>query len=302
MTPEPAAVASAPDTASLQAAREAAVTDAVLASFEGATDPRYREVMQALVRHLHGFVREVRLTQAEWEAGIGFLTRAGHITDDRRQEFILTSDILGVSMLTIAVNAPTGPGATESTVFGPFFVADAPTVPNGGDLSFGAKGVPCRVTGQVRDTDGTPLAGAWLEVWQSDEDGFYDVQYDGDVTAARGRLQADDEGRFAFWSVRPAAYPIPTDGPAGEILTAAGRGPMRPAHIHFMVSAAGHRTLVTHIFAAGDEYLTNDAVFGVKESLVADFADHPVGTAPDGRVLDGPWASVEFDLVLAPEG
>ncbi|WP_233149709.1 intradiol ring-cleavage dioxygenase [Kineosporia sp. A_224] len=285
----------------LQAGREAAVTAAVLASFEGSTDDRYREVMQSLVTHLHAFARDVRLTQAEWEAAIGFLTRTGHITDDRRQEFILLSDVLGLSMLTIAVNAPVSAGATESTVFGPFFVADAPTIAIGGDLSFGAKGVPCHVSGRVLSTDGTPLAGAWLEVWQSDEDGFYDVQYAGDVTAARGRLQADDEGRFAFWSVRPAAYPIPDDGPVGDLLKAAGRGPMRPAHIHFMVSAPGHRTLVTHIFAAGDEYLTNDAVFGVKESLVADFADHPAGTAPDGRVLDGPWADVTFDLVLVQE-
>ncbi|WP_233153260.1 intradiol ring-cleavage dioxygenase [Kineosporia sp. R_H_3] len=285
----------------LQAGREAAVTAAVLASFEGAADDRYREVMQSLVTHLHAFARDVRLTQAEWEAAVGFLTRTGHITDDRRQEFILLSDVLGFSMLTIAINAPVSAGATESTVFGPFFVADAPTIPIGGDLSFGAKGVPCHVSGRVLGTDGAPLAGAWLEVWQSDEDGFYDVQYAGDVTAARGRLQADDEGRFAFWSVRPAAYPIPDDGPVGDLLKAAGRGPMRPAHIHFMVSAPGHRTLVTHIFAAGDEYLTNDAVFGVKESLVADFADHPAGTAPDGRVLPGPWADVTFDLVLAQE-
>jgi hydroxyquinol 1,2-dioxygenase len=284
-----------------QAAREAAVTAAVLASFEGSADDRYREVMRSLVTHLHAFARDVRLTQAEWDAAIGFLTRTGHITDDRRQEFILLSDVLGFSMLTIAINAPVSAGATESTVFGPFFVADAPTIEIGGDLSFGAKGVPCHVSGRVLGTDGSPLAGAWLEVWQSDEDGFYDVQYAGDVTAARGRLQADDEGRFAFWSVRPAAYPIPDDGPVGDLLKAAGRGPMRPAHIHFMVSAPGHRTLVTHIFAAGDEYLTNDAVFGVKESLVADFADHPAGTGPDGRVVDGPWADVTFDLVLAQE-
>ena len=285
----------------LQARREAEVTAAVEASFEGAADDRYRVVMQSLVRHLHAFARDVRLTQAEWEAAIGFLTRAGHITDDRRQEFILLSDVLGLSMLTIAINAPSAQGATESTVFGPFFVADAPTIEQGGDLSFGAKGVPCRVTGQVRSTDGSPLPGAWLEVWQSDEDGFYDVQYAGDVTAARGRLQADDEGRFAFWSVRPAAYAIPDDGPVGDLLKAAGRGPMRPAHIHFMVSAPGYRTLVTHVFAAGDEYLTNDAVFGVKESLIADFADHSAGVAPDGRVLDSPWADVTFDLVLAQE-
>lgn len=285
--------------AQTQSLREDAVTTAVVESFAGAPDDRYREVMQSLVRHLHAFARDVRLTQAEWDAAVGFLTRVGHITDDRRQEFILLSDVLGLSMLTIAINAPASAGATESTVFGPFFVADAPTIDNGGDLSFGAKGVPCLVRGQVRGTDGTPLPGAWLEVWQSDEDGFYDVQYAGDVTAARGRLQADDEGRFSFWSVRPSAYPIPDDGPVGDLLTAAGRGPMRPAHIHFMISAPEHRTLVTHIFAAGDDHLADDAVFGVKDSLVVDFAEHGPGTAPDGRVLDGPWSDVEFDFVLA---
>ncbi len=285
--------------AQTQSLREDAVTAAVVESFAGAPDDRYREVMQSLVRHLHAFARDVRLTQAEWDAAVGFLTRVGHITDDRRQEFILLSDVLGLSMLTIAINAPASAGATESTVFGPFFVADAPTITNGGDLSFGAKGVPCLVRGQVRSVDGPPLPGAWLEVWQSDEDGFYDVQYPGDVTAARGRLQADDEGRFSFWSVRPSAYPIPDDGPVGDLLKAAGRGPMRPAHIHFMVSAPEHRTLVTHLFAAGDEHLADDAVFGVKESLVVDFAEHGAGTAPDGRVLDGPWSDVEFDFVLA---
>jgi hydroxyquinol 1,2-dioxygenase len=255
--------------------------------------------MTGLVRHLHAFARDVRLTQAEWEAGIDFLTRSGHITTDRRQEFILLSDVLGLSMLTIGINAPASAGATESTVFGPFFVSGAPTIERGGDLSFGARGRPCLVTGSVRGVGGEPVAGAWIEVWQSDEDGFYDVQYDGDVTSARGRLQADGDGGFSFWTVRPSAYPIPDDGPVGDLLRAGARGSMRPAHIHFMVSAPGYRTLVTHIFAAGDEHLGSDAVFGVKASLVADFADHEPGTAADGRVLDTRWTTVGFDLVLA---
>jgi hydroxyquinol 1,2-dioxygenase len=285
-----------------QQEREQAVTDAVVASFDGAQSQRYRTVMTSLVRHLHAFARDVRLTQDEWAAGIDFLTRAGHLTTDRRQEFILASDVLGLSMLTVGINAPAAAGATESTVLGPFFVAGAPEIDNGGDLSFGAKGMPCRVTATVRGVDGAPVDGARLEVWQADDDGLYDVQRTGEVTAARGRLQPDGAGAFAFWTVRPAPYPIPDDGPVGDLLRAGGRGPMRPAHIHLMVTAPGHRTLVTHVFAAGDPHLDDDAVFGVKASLVAEFAEQPAGTAPDGRVLTMPWACVEVDLVLAPAG
>lgn len=281
------------------AAREQEVTDAVLASFGGAASPRYREIMQNLVRHLHAFAREVRLTEDEWQRGIEFLTRAGHITDDRRQEFILLSDVLGLSMLTVAINAPASAGATESTVLGPFFVAGAPEVPLGGDIAAGAKGQPCHVSGTVRGTGGEPVPGARIDVWEADEDGFYDVQYPGEVTAARGWLHSGPAGEYRFWSVLPSSYPIPHDGPAGDLLTAAGRGPMRPAHLHFRVTAPGYRTLTTHFFVAGDPYLDRDAVFGVKDSLIADFAEHPAGAAPEGRNLEGPWSSVAFDLVLA---
>jgi len=284
----------------VQQAREQAVTEEVVASFADAASPRYREVMQSLVRHLHAFAREVRLTQAEWDAGIAFLTRVGHITTGKRQEFILLSDVLGLSMLTVAVNAPASAGATESTVFGPFFVDGAPEVPLGGDIARGAKGVPCYVAGTVRSADGRPLPGARIDVWEADEDGFYDVQYAGDRSAGRGWLRAGEGGEYRFWSVRPAPYPIPDDGPVGDLLKAASRSPMRPAHLHFKVDAAGHRTLITHIFLAGDEYLTNDAVFGVKQSLVVDVAEHAPGTAPDGTRLDRPWTSIDFDLVLAP--
>jgi maleylacetate reductase len=290
----------ATDDAAVQAAREAAVTAEVLASFAGAASPRYREVAQSLVRNLHAFAREIRLTQDEWQFGIDFLTRAGHITDDRRQEFILLSDVLGMSMLTIGINAPAAAGATESTVVGPFFVAGAPETPLGGDIANGAQGQPCYVSGTVSDTAGQPIAGARIDVWQSDEDGFYDVQYPDGRTAARGWLRTGPDGAYRFWSVHPAPYPIPDDGPVGELLMAAGRGPMRPAHLHFRVHVPGYRPLVTHIFVAGDPYLDRDAVFGVKESLIVEFTEHPPGPAPEGRVLDGPWSRVTFDMVLAP--
>jgi maleylacetate reductase len=290
----------AQDETQAQAAGEAAVTAEVLATFSGAAVPRYQEVISSLVRHLHAFAREVRLSEREWQQGIDFLTRTGHITDDRRQEFILLSDVLGLSMLTVAINAPASAGATESTVVGPFFTDDSPEVPLGGDIAGAAKGQPCYVSGTVRGTSGEPLPGARIEVWESDEDGFYDVQYPDGRTGGRGWLRSAPDGDYWFWSVRPAPYPIPDDGPVGDLLTAAGRGPMRPAHLHFKVEAPGYRTLITHIFVAGDPYLDRDAVFGVKESLITDFAEHPPGTGPDGRRLDAPWTSVAFDIVLAP--
>jgi protocatechuate 3,4-dioxygenase beta subunit len=281
-----------------QAALEA-VTDEVLASLAGAKSDRFREVMTSLVRHLHAFAREVALTDAEWELAIDFLTRAGHITDDRRQEFILLSDVLGLSMLTVGINAPASAGATESTVFGPFFVTGAPEVPLGGDIANGAKGQPCYVSGTVRGTDGAPVPGARIEIWEADEDGFYDVQYPGQEMAGRGWLRSGPDGEYRFWSVHPAPYPIPDDGPVGDLLHAAGRGPMRPAHLHFKVDAPGYRTLITHIFVAGDPYLDRDAVFGVKDSLIVDFAEQAAGPGPEGRRLDGPWSKVAFDIVLA---
>jgi protocatechuate 3,4-dioxygenase beta subunit len=284
-----------------QAEGEAAVTAEVLATFNAAAAPRYREVMQSLVRHLHAFARDVRLTESQWQQGIDFLTRTGHITDDRRQEFILLSDVLGLSMLTVAINAPASAGATESTVVGPFFTDESPEVPLGGDITGEAKGRPCYVSGTVRGTGGEPVPGARIEVWESDEDGFYDVQYPDGRIGGRGWLRSAPDGEYRFWSVRPAPYPIPDDGPVGDLLAAAGRGPMRPAHLHFKVEAPGYRTLITHIFVAGDPYLDRDAVFGVKQSLITDFTEHPAGPGPDGRPLDGPWTSVEFDIVLAPQ-
>ena len=282
--------------------REARLTERVVASFDGAPDERLREVMQALTRHLHAFLREVRPTEAEWQQAVGFLTATGHACDDRRQEFVLLSDVLGASMQTITVNNEAYRDATEATVFGPFFVADSPAVALGGDIAAGASGEPCWVEGTVTGTGGEPVPGARIEVWQADADGFYDVQYDDDRVAGRGHLHTDANGRYRFWAITPTPYPIPHDGPVGRLLAATGRSPMRAAHLHFLVRADGYRTLVTHIFPRGDAYLDSDSVFGVRDSLVRDFVSQPAGTpAPDGRDLaDRPWSRVRFDVVLAP--
>ena len=275
------------------------LTDAVVASFDGSPDERTKTVLGALVRHLHAFAREVDLTEQEWFTGIDFLTRTGHKSTGTRQEFVLLSDVLGLSMLTVGLGNKKPAGATESTVFGPFFVEGSPEIKLGEDLSNGAPGQPCLVTGRVLDLQGNPIPGALVETWQADEDGFYDVKKDLDSPQNRGHLATDAEGNYSFWAVRPVAYPIPDDGPVGELLRAGGRGPMRPAHIHFMVTAPGFSRLITHVFAAGDEHLQDDAVFGVKDSLIAAFAEHPAGTAPDGRQLDQPYSTVQYDLVLA---
>lgn len=280
------------------AGRHHLLTEQVVASFADAPSSRVREIMQSLVRHLHAFATEVRLTEAEWATGVDVLTRAGRITDERRQEFVLLSDVLGLSMLTIGLNEPADPAVTASTVFGPFFVADSPLVATGGDLAAGAAGRPCWVDVTVAGTDGAPISGARVDVWEADEDGFYDTQYEGHRVAGRGHLFSDDAGRVLFWSLRPTAYPIPADGPVGDLLAAAGRGPMRPAHIHFMISAAGYRTLTTHVFAAGDPHLDDDAVFGVRTALIADFVEHPPGTAPPGGPVDAPWSSLTYPFVL----
>jgi len=285
-----------------QAAREDDLVNRVVRSFDSGEDPRLRYLMRELAGHLHAFLREVRLTEKEWEEAIGFLTRAGHITDDRRQEFVLLSDVLGASMQTIAMNNEARGNATEATVLGPFFVEDSPEVPLGGDIAAGAEGEPCWVEGTVTGIDGNPLPGAVMEVWEADADGLYDVQYDDRRTAARGRLAADGSGGYRFWGITPTPYPIPHDGPVGQLLAATGRSPMRASHLHFKVSHPGFRTLITHIFVAGDELLGSDTVFGVKESLVKEFQAQPAGTpAPDGRDLAGrAWSRVRFDIVLAP--
>jgi hydroxyquinol 1,2-dioxygenase len=285
-----------------QAEREAQLVERVVASFGAAPAPRVKELMQVLTRHLHAFLREVRLTEEEWQRAIEFLTAAGHITDDRRQEFILLSDVLGASMQVIAINNEAYRNATEATVFGPFFVEGSPEIQLGGDIAAGAPGEPCWVEGTVTDTSGNPVPHALIEVWEADQDGLYDVQYSGGRVAARGHLYSDAEGRYRFWAVTPTPYPIPHDGPVGRLLAATGRSPMRASHLHFMVKADGFRTLVTHIFVLGDEFLDRDSVFGVKNSLVKEFMPHSADIpTPDGRNLgDRSWSRVCFDIVPAP--
>lgn len=300
---EPARTAPA-DVSADQQAREAELVGRVMSSFDGAPDARLRQIAKAATRHLHEFLREVRLTEDEWRQGIDFLTATGHITDDRRQEFVLLSDVLGVSMQTIAINNEAYADATEATVFGPFFVQDAPLIEIGGDMGGGAAGEPCWVEGTVCDTAGSPVDGARIDVWEADAEGRYDVQYDDGRVAGRGHLFSDSRGRYAFWGVTPTPYPIPFDGPVGAMLAAVGRSPMRASHLHFMVRAEGLRTLVTHIFVRGDEHLETDSVFGVKDSLIKDFEHQAAGSAtPDGRDLgDRSWSRVRFDIVLAPAG
>ena len=279
------------------------LVDRVVASFDDADNPRLKQIMQSLTVHMHDFIRDVRLTEEEWNYAIDFLTRVGHITDDKRQEFVLLSDTLGASMQTIAVNNEAYKDATEATVFGPFFVDDAPEVELGCDISFGAKGQPAWIEGTVTDAEGNPVPNARIEVWECDEDGFYDVQYGDDRTSARAHLFTDELGEYRFWGLTPVPYPIPHDGPVGKMLAATGRSPVRAAHLHFMVTAENLRTLVTHIFVDGDPQLEiGDSVFGVKDSLIKSFDEQPAGApTPDGRDLgDQTWTKARFDIVLAP--
>ncbi|HWJ86747.1 MAG TPA: intradiol ring-cleavage dioxygenase [Pelagibacterium sp.] len=280
---------------------EETITDAVVDRFDGTENPRLRQIMQALVRHAHAFVREVELTQEEWLAAIGFLTRTGHITDDKRQEFILLSDTLGISMLVDAINHRMPDGATETTVLGPFYVDNPPVQPADADISGGETGTPLYVTATVSAPDGTPLAGAQVDVWQSDEDGYYDVQKPGDDPNLRARFIADEDGRISFWSIVPKYYPIPADGPVGDMLEATGRHPYRPAHIHFMIAHEGYETLVTHLFMEGDPYLDSDAVFGVKQSLiVAPQAQTGPAPAAANKPQGSAWMRLDHRFGLKP--
>jgi len=277
------------------------IAAAAVASFDGADAERLRTLVKALTRHLHAFATEVGLTQGEWEEGIRILTETGHITDDRRQEFILWSDTLGLSMLVDALANPLPSGATESTVLGPFYVPGSPLRPYGASIAEEAAGAPAWVHGKVLDLDGGPIAGAELDVWQNGDDRLYAVQNpETPEDHLRGRFTTRDDGSYAFLAVRPVPYTIPADGPVGKMLAATGRHPWRPAHVHMIVRAPGYRTLATHIFDRESEYLGSDAVFAVKPSLLREFARRPADDPerPDG--VEGEWFSVENTIVLAP--
>jgi protocatechuate 3,4-dioxygenase beta subunit len=267
---------------------EESATEAVVESFARTEDPRLREVLESLTRHLHGFVRDVEPTHAEWEAAIGFLTAVGAMCDERRQEFILLSDVLGVSMLVDAINHRTPSGTTESTVLGPFHVVSSPRRALGDDLADVSDGERVLVRGRVLDQDGEPIAAAEVDVWQADAEGFYDVQKDDTPDQdLRGLFATDDQGRYWFRTVLPSHYPIPDDGPVGDLLRRTSRHPFRPAHIHLIAAAAGHRPVTTHLFIEGSPYLDDDTVFGVKQSLV-----RPV-------VVEGDVSVIDFDVTLA---
>jgi hydroxyquinol 1,2-dioxygenase len=269
---------------------EHTVTQAVVDLLSGTPDPRLKLILVRLITHLHNFAREVELTEEELLEAILFLTATGQKCSEKRQEFILLSDVLGLSMLTVAMNNKKPEGCTESTVFGPFHVEGAPVYDNGADIANGAVGEPCLVRGTVKDRNGIPIAGAELEVWQADAEGNYDVQYpDLKTHQARGVLRSRQDGSFEFRTVVAVAYPIPVDGPVGDLLRATGRHPWRPAHLHFMIKAKQYQTLVTHVFRNGDQYLDSDAVFGVRQTLVADWIRQPDG----GYTLN-------YDFVLNP--
>ena len=278
---------------------EASITERVLRSLEGTPDARLRQVMTALVAHLHAFIREVQLTEGEWFQAIQFLTCVGQMCDERRQEFILLSDVLGVSMLVDAINHRADGGATESTVLGPFYREGARELPAGASISLDGKGEPAVVSGRVLSTGGAPIAGAVLDVWEGDDNGLYEQQDpEQPEMNLRGRFRTDAEGRYQLVAIKPVSYPVPDDGPVGQLLRALGRHPYRPAHIHFIVSADGYQPVTTHLFASGDPYLESDVVFGTKDSLVVDFERHESAEEAAGYGVRAPFYTAGYDFVL----
>jgi hydroxyquinol 1,2-dioxygenase len=272
---------------------EADSVDTVNARMGAATNPRLARVMAGLVKHLHAFAKDVELTQDEWGMAIDFLTKTGQISGAERQEFILLSDVLGFSMLVDAINNRRPSGATENTVFGPFHVDGAPIRAMGDNINLDGKGESCRFSGRVLDLAGAPIAGARVDVWSDNAEGFYDVQQP-DLQPKwnnRGVFITGADGVYEFVGIKPTSYPIPDDGPVGQMLNHLGRHPYRPAHMHFLITADGYQKVVTHTFVGGDQYLESDAVFGVKATLVAPF--EPVS---GGATL---WHS-PYDFVLTP--
>ena len=281
------------------------ITETFLNYFGEDTDPRLIEVMRSLATHLHAFVKETGLTHAEWQKGIEFLEWAGEISDKERHEFVLLSDVLGVSSLVDMVN--TVPGGTSSSVLGPFHIEGSPDIPIGFDMKRDFEGPVLMATGVVQNLDREPIEGARLDIWQTAPNGLYSSQDpDQDTYSFHGIQTTNSDGRYAFTTVKPVSYTVPTDGPVGEILNATGRHPWRPSHLHFIVKAPGYRTLVSEVFPDDDPYLDQDTVFGVREDLVMTYVDMPPGSFPESGfdlsgMVDGPWLKVEFDLVLTPE-
>jgi hydroxyquinol 1,2-dioxygenase len=274
------------------------LTDVALQRWKDIPDPRLRQVMQSLIKHLHGFVRDIEPTQAEWATAIDWLTRTGKLCSEKRQEFILTSDVLGVSMLVDAINHRRPSEATPSTVEGPFHVPNAPAVAHGGNMAEGAPGIPCFVTGTVRSLEGEPVAGAALDLWQTDGEGLYEDQREVDGPWMRGVYRTQPDGSYVIRTVAPIAYTIPMDGTVGELMNRTNISHMRPAHIHFAITAPGYHGCVTHLFQKGDEFIETDVVYGVKEPLIVEFVKKPPGKAPNGETVATAFYEVRYDFVL----
>ncbi|MCM3844775.1 catechol 1,2-dioxygenase [Pseudonocardia sp. DR1-2] len=281
---------------------EDTITDAAVARWATAHDPRTAELMTALVRHLHDFARETRLTEDEWMAAVRWLTATGQISDDKREEFILASDVLGLSMLVVQQNHRLDPAATPATVLGPFHIDGSPEKASGEDMSDGLPGDPLFVHGSVRALDGTPVTGAVLDVWQSDADGTYEAQLDVDEARLRAKYTTGDDGGYCLRTIAPLGYAIPMDGPVGDLVSRTDISPMRPAHIHFLLAVPGYEPLITHLFREGTEFLDSDVVFGVRHELVVGFTRREPGPTPDGGHSEVPWYEARYDFVLQPAG
>ena len=286
----------------MQLVTEDNITELAEQRWGTAHDPRLAEVLRALVRHLHAFAREVRLSEAEWMAAIQWLKRTGQISDDKREEFILASDVLGLSMLVVQMNNRLDEGATPATVLGPFHIPGSPQLDFGGDMSDGVPGTPLYINGTVRDLDGYPVPGAVLDVWQADPEGAYEAQLDVDEARLRALYTAREDGGYCVRTVAPKGYTIPMDGPIGDLIGRTAISEYRPAHVHFLLDAPGYRRLITHLFQEGADYLDSDVVFGTKEQLVVTFEPRGPGDTPDGGKSTDPWLEARYDFVLQREG
>jgi hydroxyquinol 1,2-dioxygenase len=283
----------------MQLVTEDNITDLAVQRWATARDPRTAELLTALVRHLHDFAREVRLTEAEWMAGIQWLARAGQISNEKREEFILTSDVLGLSMLVVQMNHRLDPAATPATVLGPFHIEGSPELDFGADMSEGLPGRPLYLHGTVRDLEGNPVAGAVLDVWQADTEGAYESQIpDIDEARLRAKYTTREDGSYCVRTVAPKGYTIPMDGPVGELISQTEISHFRPAHVHFLLNVPGFEPLITHLFQDGADYLDSDVVFGTKQELVVAFEPREPGPTPDGGTSEEPWSVARYDFVL----
>jgi hydroxyquinol 1,2-dioxygenase len=283
----------------MQLVTEDNITELAASRWGTAHDPRTAELMTALVRHLHAFAREVRLTESEWMAAMQWLTRAGQISDEKREEFILASDVLGLSMLVVQMNHRLDAAATPATVLGPFHIEGSPELEYGADMSDGLPGTPLYVHGTVRDLDGKPVAGAVLDVWQADTDGLYESQIaDVDEARLRAKYTTREDGTYCVKTIAPLGYSIPMDGPVGDLIHQTDISHFRPAHIHFLINVPGYEPLITHLFREGADYLDSDVVFGTKQELVVAFEEHERGRTPTGDESAEPFMVAHYDFVL----